>query len=720
MTVNSLSINRLINVSVNLSPNAAQTQNINSLLVLGTSGVISTNERFRTYGSLSAVASDFGTSAEEYLAAAAWFGQAPQPTQLLIGRWANVATPASSEMATLPTAGYAAGYAYFTAQPAANDTITVNGTVWTFVSGAPAAFQIQIGALLALTIANAITALSNSTDANTLTMKYSSSAAGYLNFTASAIGTAGNSLTLAKSSSSVILSASTLLGSGATLATWTALTAFSFEVAIDGVPVSVSLTGSPFSAATAITGVAYTIQTALQSALSTAGYAASTSVLCLWNAVYNRFGIYSGTTGTTSLMQLAAAPTATGWVRITVQPTATNTIVLNGTAWTFVSSLTTGNQILLGANVTATLANALATLSASADSNTAKFKYSVVGSYLYLAAAQFGSGGNSLTVTQTIASGATTSGGTLAGAGAVDGTVLMQPVASGVAQGQASETALAATTLFDNNFGQQWYGLFIPDASDSDHQAVGQYIEAGANKHTYWINTTESGVLSSTSYSDIAYVMSRLTLNKSIVQYSSSNGFSVVSLAAKALTINYNGNNTVIDNMYKQEPGVTSEVLNLTQLNTLESKNANVFIAYNNNTTIIEQGNNVSGVPIDIITGIDWLALTIQTAVYNLLYLSSTKIPQTDSGNNLILTSIESVLNQAVADGLLAPGQWTAGGFGALNQGDYLPKGFYVYAPPIATQSAAARSARQSVLFQIAAKLAGAIRTVNIQINVNR
>jgi hypothetical protein len=143
-------------------------------------------------------------------------------------------------------------------------------------------------------------------------------------------------------------------------------------------------------------------------------------------------------------------------------------------------------------------------------------------------------------------------------------------------------------------------------------------------------------------------------------------------------------------------------------------------LAYNNNTAIIEPGNNVSGVPIDIITGTDWLALDIQNAVYNLLYLSTTKIPQTDAGNHQILTVMEAILSQAVDNGLLAPGTWTAGGFGALNTGDFMPKGFYVYAPPIAKQNVADRSARKSVTFQIAAKLAGAIRTVSVIINVNR
>ena len=73
-----------------------------------------------------------------------------------------------------------------------------------------------------------------------------------------------------------------------------------------------------------------------------------------------------------------------------------------------------------------------------------------------------------------------------------------------------------------------------------------------------------------------------------------------------------------------------------------------------------------------------------------------------------------------MANGLLGPGTWTETGFGTLNQGDFMPKGFYVYAPPISSQPTAARAARQSVAFQVAAKLSGAIHTASVLININR
>ena len=124
-----LSISRLVNVQVNLAPNGAQTQNISTLLVLGSSPVIDTVERFRSYQSISAVAADFGTTAPEYLAALLYFQQSPQPITLQIGRWANAAVGGLLRCAPLTTA-YSA-IAAWTAITAGSFAVTVDGTVRT-------------------------------------------------------------------------------------------------------------------------------------------------------------------------------------------------------------------------------------------------------------------------------------------------------------------------------------------------------------------------------------------------------------------------------------------------------------------------------------------------------------------------------------------------------------------------------------------------------------
>ena len=326
---------------------------------------------------------------------------------------------------------------------------------------------------------------------------------------------------------------------------------------------------------------------------------------------------------------------------------------------------------------------------------------------------------------KTTLTGATASLGFLAAAatGADISVMLgMRATSSGayVANGIAAESAVTAAAIFDNQFGQAWYGLMIPEGADSDHQAVAAFIESTTNKHIYGVTTQATGTISVQSTTDIAYLLSAALYKRTVVQYSSSSAYAVASLIGRILTTNYNSNNSTITLMYKQEPGVTAEALTASQVSALEAKNCNVFIAYNNGTSIIENGVMSSGEFIDVITGTDWLALDIQTSVYNALYTTPYKIPQTDAGSNMLVSVIESRCAQGVVNGLLAPGTWSSSGFGALALGDFMPKGFYVYATPIALQAPADRAARKAPQITVAAKLAGAIHTANIQLNINR
>ncbi len=88
----SLSVSRLVRVTVNLSPLAAARRSFGILMIAGDSNVISPLERFRTYTTLEGVAADFGVDAPEYQAAALYFGQTPKPDTLMIGRWVRTAS----------------------------------------------------------------------------------------------------------------------------------------------------------------------------------------------------------------------------------------------------------------------------------------------------------------------------------------------------------------------------------------------------------------------------------------------------------------------------------------------------------------------------------------------------------------------------------------------------------------------------------------------------
>jgi hypothetical protein len=87
-----LSVSRVVDVTVNFTPQAVPTQRFDTLLIMGDSGVVDSGEGVREYNTIDDVAGDFGTTAPEYHGAALFFSQVPQPSILFIGGWARVAT----------------------------------------------------------------------------------------------------------------------------------------------------------------------------------------------------------------------------------------------------------------------------------------------------------------------------------------------------------------------------------------------------------------------------------------------------------------------------------------------------------------------------------------------------------------------------------------------------------------------------------------------------
>lgn len=490
-----LPVSKIVNVQVQMSPVAAQTRNFGSLLILGDSGVIDTNERMRLYNTLGAVATDFGTSAPEYQAAALFFGQSPQPSTLYIGSWARTAQP-----------------------------------------------SILHGDILSPTQQ----ALSN--------------------FTSISAGALGISI-------------------GGTVQNITAVN---------------------LSAVTNLNGVASAITEKL------------TGATCVWNASLGRFEI---------------STTATG-------PSA---------AISFATSAGTGTDLATALQIRVT------------------------------------DGGS-------------------------------------IVAGVAAETLINAVAEFDN-LSNNWYGLMVASSvvpATADYLAVAAYIEADGSSRIFGITTQDTGVLNPVGTTDVAYQLQQLGYKRTFTQYSSNSAYAVASIFGRAFTVNFQGSNTTLTIKFKQEPGVSPEYLTSTQAAALSAKNCNVFVEYNNQTAIIQEGVMANGYFFDEIHGTDWLQNDVQTAVYNLLYTSTTKIPQTDAGINMILTTISQRLDQGVTNGLIAPGVWNAAGFGALQQGQTLSKGYYIYAPPVASQSQADREARKAPVIQAAIKLAGAVHFVDAIINVNR
>ena len=612
-----LSVNDIVDVVLELTPSGAASLSFGVLLICGDSNVISATQRYRSYTSITSVLNDFGATAPEYLAASLFFGQSPQPSTCLIGRWFSTAAAAQNVGGILTSA-----------QQALN--------LWT------------------------------------------------------SIGNGG------------------------------------FDITIDGS--AETLTGLNFTAQTTLNGVASVIQSALTS-----------GQLCAWNGT--NFTITSGTTGSGT----AASGTAT----LSGTLTANDTLTINGRTLTFVASSPAAHQVLIGASAAQTAANLQAYLmsaAALADTDLNVCNYSTVytsssSAILTITYNAVGTAGNSIAVAKSsteITLGGL-SGGDLSGGLAASSVGyatsptssytdisaqlgLTSTLSQGLVAGQNSETPVACLAVLAN-LSNAWYGsMFAATVSitDTQHVANAAFIEAQTTKRTYGVTTQETNALVSTVTTDLASLLMQGAYNQTWCQYSSTNAYAIASSFGRAFSVNFLGSNSTICLMFKQEPGVTAETLTESQAATLIAKNCNVFVNYANSTAILQTGCMASGQFFDTIQGIDWLQNYIQTQVYNVLYTSLNKVPQTDAGVNQITNAIGAACGQGVTNGLIGPGTWNGPSFGQLANGQWLKTGFYIYASSIATQSEANRSARQCPPIQVAVKLAGAIQSVNITVLVNQ
>ncbi len=710
----SLSVSNLVRVVVNLSPLAAAVRSFGTLMVAGDSDVINGLERFRTYLTLEGVAADFGIDAPEYQAAALYFGQTPKPRTLMIGRWLRVATPGMNIGGVLSASEQL--IANWTAISNGGFVIPVDGVNQT-LSALDFTGVTNLNGVASI-ISSALSTGSCEWNGSNFVISSDSDGAGSF---------AEGTVTFDTNPSYGVQASGTLTLSGQP--------SNGDTYVIKGTTVTF-VTGSPTGNQVQIAGSAALTAAALQAFLE-----ASADVNLAAN-LYNTIGLVTtvtarvyGTAGNSYTLTKSGANLAVSGATLS-GGVAPDTLTINGTAFTFVPSSPSGNQILVGPTNIATAANAQSVLAASLDSNVVEGTYSREDNVITVTAAEAGTDGNSFTLAESSShisiSGATLSGGTVPSsvgfATAGSGTdlsellKLTEDLSQGLVSGYDAESPVECAAALANK-SAAWYGLMFQASvqpTDDQNIDVCAFIEGLDLTRVFGVTITNTNVLSALVSTDLASRMKAGLYRQSFCQYSSMNVAAVASFFGRAFSVNFTANNTTITLMFKQEPGVIGEDLDENQALVLKNKRCNVFVDYVNDTTIIQYGVMSGPAYFDEIHGIDWLQNAIQTACFNVLYLTGTKIPQTDAGVNKLTNAIDGVCGQAVNNGLAAPGIWNADGFGNLNTGDYLKTGYYIFAQSVALQSQSDRDARLSPPIRVAIKLAGAIQEVDVLVDVNR
>lgn len=103
---------------------------------------------------------------------------------------------------------------------------------------------------------------------------------------------------------------------------------------------------------------------------------------------------------------------------------------------------------------------------------------------------------------------------------------------------------------------------------------------------------------------------------------------------------------------FKALKNVATDDLNVNEINALEGKNANYYVAISELPVLQGGGKVASGEYVDIIHGIDWLESELQVQVFRTL-ANAPKVPFTDTGLDIIRNDVLGVLRRGAAAGLL-------------------------------------------------------------------
>lgn len=191
--------------------------------------------------------------------------------------------------------------------------------------------------------------------------------------------------------------------------------------------------------------------------------------------------------------------------------------------------------------------------------------------------------------------------------------------------------------------------------------------------------------------------------------------------ASRGMSVDFSGVNTTLTMHLKDIAGIIGNAA-ITQ-NILEQakvSGADLYIKFDRNISkVFTSGANDY---FDNVYNILSFVEALQVAGFNAFAQTPTKLPQTESGLDVIKGTSRKVCEKYVRNGFIAPGEWTSNQtFGPLEDfvDNIRQRGYYVYTTPIALQAVVDREARKAPLCQVAIKFAGAFHSGSLIITIN-
>jgi len=309
------------------------------------------------------------------------------------------------------------------------------------------------------------------------------------------------------------------------------------------------------------------------------------------------------------------------------------------------------------------------------------------------------------------------------GTGTFIGQTLALTTGSGgfLTQGAAAETLTAETKLaaITELFAQVKFrgAMFIDNPTDEESKTLAEWGQAN-DVLQYDVFESPANLLVDPTNVVWDIKLSGLT-NYRMLYSKAGNRKLAASYMARVHTVNFAAEKSALT-MHLKELSVAAEEYTQTEVNNAKMVGLDLYTTIKLTPAILTSGANVfTDERYNLIALVDF----IQVDMYNLLKLTGTKIPQTRRGVNQLIDQAEKTTRQFVRAGVAAPGTWSSpdyfGNRETFEQ-SIINNGFYWLAGSLADQAQNSREARESPVLQGAVKMAGAVHSVDLIINVNR
>ena len=295
-----------------------------------------------------------------------------------------------------------------------------------------------------------------------------------------------------------------------------------------------------------------------------------------------------------------------------------------------------------------------------------------------------------------------------------------KPKPTKVVIGRRDGTEAIGTTISacrDKN--EDFYGVYVCGATDADIAAAVLQAETLGLTMVFFESNNSDCVVANPATPDIFTTLKNASYKAAIGLYSTAD-YAGAALMGLAMGLEDGTDASAFDLYFQKLNGIAPTDVTEAQIAILLAKGGNVYIKRGQNTMLIDNGQCVDGTPYDETMYLDLTQKILRQYVLNVLTASGNrKIPQTDDGMAVILSAVTSGMEYMKRIGFCAPGVWTSTPFFTIDTGDVLAMGYQIFADSFDNMSAADRQARKAPPIYVAMKLAGSVRSVVINVNVN-